>query len=165
MITNAVTLAQGVTVTQLKGQIYLVAADGSRKLLVEGDVLPKGAVIMSPGGASFMGGGQSFNVQPASEQSEPAEEGNAPLLTQNAVADTPDDINALQQAILAGTDPTQAFAAAAAGGAPAAGGGVAGASGNAGFVTIDRTGTATIAEATFRYDLQCQWRAAAGGSR
>uniref|UniRef100_UPI003D2510E8 retention module-containing protein n=1 Tax=Aeromonas veronii TaxID=654 RepID=UPI003D2510E8 len=153
MITNAVTLEQGVTVTQLKGQIYLVAADGSRKLLAEGDVLPKGAVIMSPDGASFMGGGQSFNVQPASEQSEPAEEGDAPQLAQNGAAGTPDDINALQQAILGGADPTQAFEASAAGGAPAAGGGgiggVAGASGNGGFVTIDRTGDATIAEATF----------------
>ncbi|MGU5692906.1 retention module-containing protein, partial [Aeromonas veronii] len=153
MITNAVTLEQGVTVTQLKGQIYLVAADGSRKLLAEGDVLPKGAVIVSPDGASFMGGGQSFNVQPASEQSEPAEEGDAPQLAQNDAAGTPDDINALQQAILGGADPTQAFEASAAGGAPAAGGGgiggVAGASGNGGFVTIDRTGSATIAEATF----------------
>ncbi|WP_162626798.1 retention module-containing protein [Aeromonas allosaccharophila] len=153
MITNAVTLEQGVTVTQLKGQIYLVAADGSRKLLAEGDVLPKGAVIMSPDGASFMGGGQSFNVQPASEQSEPAEEGDAPQLAQNGAAGTPDDINALQQAILGGADPTQAFEASAAGGAPAAGGGgiggVAGSSGNGGFVTIDRTGDTTIAEATF----------------
>ncbi|MFM5531902.1 retention module-containing protein, partial [Aeromonas veronii] len=153
MITNAVTLEQGVTVTQLKGQIYLVAADGSRKLLAEGDVLPKGAVIMSPDGASFMGGGQSFNVQPASEQSEPAEEGDAPQLAQNGAAGTPDDINALQQAILGGADPTQAFEASAAGGAPAAGGGgiggVAGASGNGGFVTIDRVGDATISQAGF----------------
>ncbi|WP_320545862.1 Ig-like domain-containing protein [Aeromonas veronii] len=156
MITNAVTLEQGVTVTQLKGQIYLVAADGSRKLLAEGDVLPKGAVIVSPDGASFMGGGQSFNVQPASEQSEPAEEGDAPQLAQNDAAGTPDDINALQQAILGGADPTQAFEASAAGGAPAAGGGgiggVAGASGNGGFVTIDRTGSATIAQAGFDTD-------------
>ncbi|MCF5765877.1 retention module-containing protein, partial [Aeromonas veronii] len=153
MITNSVTLEQGVTVTQLKGQVYQVAADGSRKLLVEGDVLPKGAVIMSPDGASFMGGGHSFNVQPASEQSEPAEEEDAPQLAQNSAAGTPDDISALQEAILGGADPTRAFEASAAGGAPAAGGGgvggVAGASGNGGFVTIDRTGSATIAEATF----------------
>ncbi|MGL6005610.1 retention module-containing protein [Aeromonas sobria] len=153
MITNTVTMEQGITITQLKGQAYQIAADGSQKLLAEGDVLPKGAVIMSPDGASFMGGGQSFNVQPASEQSEPAEEGDAPQLAQNGAAGTPDDINALQQAILGGADPTQAFEASAAGGAPAAGGGgiggVAGASGNGGFVTIDRTGSATIAEATF----------------
>ncbi|MGL6453193.1 hypothetical protein [Aeromonas veronii] len=56
MITNTVTLEQSVAVTLLKGQIYLLAADGSWKLLAEGDVLPKGGVIMSPNGASFMGG-------------------------------------------------------------------------------------------------------------
>ncbi|WP_421230528.1 retention module-containing protein, partial [Aeromonas jandaei] len=153
MITNAITLEQGVTVTQLKGKIYLLAADGSRKLLVEGDVLPKGAVIVSPDGGSFMGGNQSFNVQPAGQPSESAEEGDAPQLAQNGAPGTPSDINALQQAILGGADPTKTFEASAAGGAPAAGGGgvggVAGASGNGGFVTIDRVGDATISQAGF----------------
>ncbi|MFQ2192234.1 retention module-containing protein, partial [Aeromonas jandaei] len=153
MITNAITLEQGVTVTQLKGKIYLLAADGSRKLLVEGDVLPKGAVIVSPDGGSFMGGNQSFNVQPAGQPSESAEEGDAPQLAQNGTPGTPSDINALQQAILGGADPTKTFEASAAGGAPAAGGGgvggVAGASGNGGFVTIDRIGDATISQAGF----------------
>ncbi|MCF7719048.1 retention module-containing protein, partial [Aeromonas jandaei] len=154
MITNAITLEQGVTVTQLKGKIYLLAADGSRKLLVEGDVLPKGAVIVSPDGGSFMGGNQSFNVQPAGQPSESAEEGDAPQLAQNGAPGTPSDINALQQAILGGADPTKTFEASAAGGAPAAGGGggvggVAGASGNGGFVTIDRIGDATISQAGF----------------
>ncbi|WP_252353454.1 retention module-containing protein [Aeromonas jandaei] len=153
MITNAITLEQGVTVTQLKGKIYLLAADGSRKLLVEGDVLPKGAVIVSPDGGSFMGGNQSFNVQPAGQPNEPAEEGDAPQLAQNGAPGTPSDINALQQAILGGADPTKTFEASAAGGAPAAGGGgvggVAGSSGNGGFVTIDRVGDATISQAGF----------------
>ncbi|WP_252353637.1 retention module-containing protein [Aeromonas jandaei] len=153
MITNAITLEQGVTVTQLKGKIYLLAADGSRKLLVEGDVLPKGAVIVSPDGGGFMGGNQSFNVQPAGQPSESAEEGDAPQLAQNGAPGTPSDINALQQAILGGADPTKTFEASAAGGAPAAGGGgvggVAGASGNGGFVTIDRVGDATISQAGF----------------
>ncbi|WP_320656316.1 retention module-containing protein, partial [Aeromonas jandaei] len=153
MTTNAITLEQGVTVTQLKGKIYLLAADGSRKLLVEGDVLPKGAVIVSPDGGSFMGGNQSFNVQPAGQPSESAEEGEAPQLAQNGAPGTPNDINALQQAILGGADPTKTFEASAAGGAPAAGGGgvggVAGASGNGGFVTIDRVGDATISQAGF----------------
>ncbi|MGL4795085.1 MAG: retention module-containing protein, partial [Aeromonas jandaei] len=155
MITNAITLEQGVTVTQLKGKIYLLAADGSRKLLVEGDVLPKGAVIVSPDGGSLMGGNQSFNVQPAGQPSESAEEGDAPQLAQNGAPGTPNDINALQQAILGGADPTKTFEASAAGGAPAAGGGgggvggVAGASGNGGFVTIDRVGDATISQAGF----------------
>ncbi|MBL0625120.1 retention module-containing protein [Aeromonas jandaei] len=149
MITNAITLEQGVTVTQLKGKIYLLAADGSRKLLVEGDVLPKGAMIVSPDGGSFMDGDQSFNVQPSVS----SEEGDAPQLAQNGAPGTPNDINALQQAILGGADPTKTFEASAAGGAPAAGGGgvggVAGSSGNGGFVTIDRVGDATISQAGF----------------
>ncbi|WP_378004739.1 retention module-containing protein, partial [Aeromonas jandaei] len=153
MITNAITLEQGVTVTQLKGKIYLLAADGSRKLLVEGDVLPKGAMIVSPDGGSFMGGDQSFNVQPTGQPSESSEEGDAPQLAQNGAPGTPNDINALQQAILGGADPTKTFEASAAGGAPAAGGGgvggVAGSSGNGGFVTIDRVGDATISQAGF----------------
>ncbi|MGL4714372.1 MAG: retention module-containing protein, partial [Aeromonas sp.] len=163
MITNTVTLEQGVTVTQLKGQIYLVAADGSQKLLVEGDVLPKGAVIMSPDGASFIAGSQQFNLMPANGPDDAIE------LAQNLTADIPDDIDALQQAILDGTDPTQAFEAAAAGGTPAATGGnvggVAGASGNGGFVTIDRTGSATIAEASFdtSYNTQAELPRDAGG--
>ncbi|MGL4251861.1 MAG: retention module-containing protein, partial [Aeromonas sp.] len=152
MMTNAITLEQEVTVNQLKGQAYLVAADGSRKPLAEGDVLPKGAVIMSPDGASFMGNEQPFNLSPAEEVGESIQ-GDAPLLAQNIASATPDDISALQQAILDGTDPTQDFEASAAGGAPAAGGGgiggVAGASGNGGFVTIERIGDATISQAGF----------------
>ncbi|MBL0458800.1 retention module-containing protein, partial [Aeromonas enteropelogenes] len=151
MITNSITLAQGVTVTQLKGEIYLLAADGSRKLLAEGDVVPKGAVIISPEGGSFLGGEQQFTLSPAEEPREQVQEAET-LLAQNGTAGAPDDINALQQAILGGADPTQTFEASAAGGAPAAGGGVggvAGASGNGGFVTIDRTGDTTISQAGF----------------
>ncbi|WP_421241868.1 retention module-containing protein, partial [Aeromonas enteropelogenes] len=151
MITNSITLAQGVTVTQLKGEVYLLAADGSLKQLAEGDVVPKGAVIISPEGGSFLGGEQQFTLSPAEEPREPAQEAET-LLAQNGTAGAPDDINALQQAILGGADPTQTFEASAAGGAPAAGGGVggvAGASGNGGFVTIDRTGDTTISQAGF----------------
>ncbi|MGL5073721.1 MAG: retention module-containing protein, partial [Aeromonas salmonicida] len=142
-------------VTQLKGNIYLVAADGSQKQLAEGDILPRDAVLITPEGASFNGGNQTFTLSPTNEQQAEDETSQAPLLAQNqdVATGTPDEISALQQAILGGADPTQAFEAAAAGGAPAAGGGniggVAGASGNGGFVTIDRTGDATIAAAGF----------------
>ncbi|WP_270688922.1 retention module-containing protein [Aeromonas sp. D3] len=155
MSSHKIALEQDVVVTQLKGNIYLVAADGSQKQLAEGDILPRDAVLITPEGASFNGGNQTFTLSPTNEQQAEDETSQAPLLAQNqdVAAGTPDEISALQQAILGGADPTQAFEAAAAGGAPAAGGGniggVAGASGNGGFVTIDRTGDATIAEATF----------------
>ncbi|MFB3241226.1 retention module-containing protein, partial [Aeromonas salmonicida] len=155
MSSHKIALEQDVVVTQLKGNIYLVAADGSQKQLAEGDILPRDAVLITPEGASFNGGNQTFTLSPTNEQQAEDETSQAPLLAQNqdVATGTPDDISALQQAILGGADPTQAFEAAAAGGAPAAGGGniggVAGASGNGGFVTIDRTGDATIAAAGF----------------
>ncbi|MEZ6932623.1 retention module-containing protein, partial [Aeromonas sp. S16(2024)] len=143
MSSKSIVLDQDVVVTQLQGKVYLVADDGSRTLLSEGDVLPKDAVLLAPEGATFQGGETTFTLSPSNTP-----ESEEPQLAQ---ANEPDDIAALQQAILAGTDPTQAFEAAAAGGAPAAGniGGVAGASGNGGFVTIDRTGDSTISTAGF----------------
>ncbi|MFM5140523.1 retention module-containing protein, partial [Aeromonas rivipollensis] len=143
MSSKSIVLDQDVVVTQLQGKVYLVAADGSQTLLSEGDVLPKDAVLLAPEGASFQGGETTFTLSPSNTP-----ESEEPQLAQG---DVPDDIAALQQAILAGTDPTQTFEASAAGGAPAAGnvGGVAGASGNGGFITIDRTGDATISTAGF----------------
>jgi hypothetical protein len=143
MSNQRIVLDQDVVVTHLQGKMYLVAADGSQRLVAEGDVLPKDAVLLAPEGASFRGGETTFTLG----SGERPEQGDAVL----ANAGTPDDIAALLQAILDGTDPTKAFEASAAGGAPAAGnaGGVAGASGNGGFVTIDRTGDATISSAGF----------------
>ncbi|MGY3945666.1 retention module-containing protein, partial [Aeromonas tecta] len=148
MSSHNIALDQDVVVTQLKGKIYLVAADGSQTLLTEGDVLPKDAVVLTPDGASFQGGSETFTLSPTKEPTSAAED---ILLAQNNAAQTPDDIAALQKAILDGADPTKTFEASAAGGAPAAGnvGGVAGASGNGGFISIDRTGDTTIAAAGF----------------
>ncbi|MBL0513196.1 retention module-containing protein [Aeromonas media] len=146
MSSKSIVLDQDVVVTQLQGKVYLVAADGSQTLLSEGDVLPKDAVLLAPEGASFQGGETTFTLSPSNTP-----DSEEPQLARQGQGNVPDDIAALQQAILAGTDPTQAFEASAAGGAPAAGnvGGVAGASGNGGFITIDRTGDATIAAAGF----------------
>ncbi|MGU5595837.1 retention module-containing protein, partial [Aeromonas sanarellii] len=153
MSSHNIALDQDVVVTQLKGKVYLVAADGSQKQLAEGDILPKDAVLITPEGASFKGGNQTFTLSPTNEQQIEDETSQEPQLAQNVPSGNPNDIAALQQAILGGADPTKAFEASAAGGAPAAGGGgiggVAGASGNGGFVTIDRTGDATIAAAGF----------------
>ncbi|QWL78547.1 retention module-containing protein [Aeromonas hydrophila] len=153
MSSHNIALDQDVVVTQLKGKVYLVAADGSQKQLAEGDILPKDAVLITPEGASFKGGNQTFTLSPTNEQQVEDETSQEPQLAQNVQSGNPNDIAALQQAILGGADPTKAFEASAAGAAPAAGGGgiggVAGASGNGGFVTIDRTGDATIAAAGF----------------
>ncbi|MFM4995377.1 retention module-containing protein [Aeromonas sanarellii] len=146
MSNKRIVLDQAVVVSHLQGKVYLVAADGSQTLLVEGDALPKDAVLLAPEGASFQGGETTFTLSPSNTP-----ESEEPQLAQRAQAGAPDDIAALQQAILEGIDPTQTFEASAAGVAPAAGnvGGVAGASGNGGFITIDRTGDATISTAGF----------------
>ncbi|WP_421190362.1 retention module-containing protein, partial [Aeromonas sanarellii] len=146
MSNKRIVLDQAVVVSHLQGKVYLVAADGSQTLLVEGDALPKDAVLLAPEGASFQGGETTFTLSPSNTP-----ESEEPQLAQRAQAGAPDDIAALQQAILEGIDPTQTFEASAAGGAPAAGnvGGVAGASGNGGFITIERTGDATISTAGF----------------
>ena len=115
MSSKSIVLDQDVVVTQLQGKVYLVAADGSQTLLSEGDTLPKDAVLLAPEGASFQGGDTTFTLSPSKSPVE-----DEPQLAQRAPAGVPDDIAALQQAILQGTDPTQAFEASAAGGAPAA---------------------------------------------
>jgi hypothetical protein len=46
MSSHNIALDQDVVVTQLKGKVYLVAADGSQRQLAEGDILPKDAVLI-----------------------------------------------------------------------------------------------------------------------
>ncbi|WP_240038541.1 retention module-containing protein, partial [Aeromonas sobria] len=144
---------KSVVVSAIEGSVEIVLADGSSRPLQTGEILQPGAKLtiaddaklaLSPYDdtpASDAPAG-SESVEPAQPQVGASPEG------------APSDIAALQESILQGVDPTQNFEASAAGGAPAAGGGggiggVAGASGNGGFVTIDRVGDATIAEAGF----------------
>ncbi|XEI31567.1 retention module-containing protein [Aeromonas veronii] len=143
---------KSVVVSAIEGNVEIVLADGSRRLLQKGEILQPGAKLIIADDAKLAL--SPYDDTPAqhsptgSESVEPGQpQGASP--TEGA----PSDIAALQESILQGVDPTKNFEASAAGGAPAAGGGgiggVAGASGNGGFVTIDRTGDATIAEAGF----------------
>ncbi|ELM3617502.1 retention module-containing protein, partial [Aeromonas sobria] len=144
---------KSVVVSAIEGSVEIVLADGSRRPLQTGEILQPGAKLTIADDAKLAL--SPYDDTPASdapagsESAEPAQPqvGASP-------EGAPSDIAALQESILQGVDPTQNFEASAAGGAPAAGGGggiggVAGASGNGGFVTIDRTGDATIAAAGF----------------
>jgi len=62
MSNQRIVLDQDVVVTHLQGKMYLVAADGSQRLVAEGDVLPKDAVLLAPEGASFQGGETTFTL-------------------------------------------------------------------------------------------------------
>ncbi|WP_323886863.1 retention module-containing protein, partial [Aeromonas allosaccharophila] len=144
---------KSVVVSAIEGNVEIVLADGSSRPLQKGEILQPGAKLTIADDAKLAlspyDDTPAQNSPTGSESVEPGQpQGASP--TEGA----PSDIAALQQSILQGVDPTQNFEASAAGGAPAAGGGggiggVAGASGNGGFVTIDRTGDATIAEAGF----------------
>ncbi|HHQ4481197.1 TPA: retention module-containing protein [Aeromonas veronii] len=144
---------KSVVVSAVEGNVEIVLADGSSRPLQKGEILQPGAKLTIADDAKLAlspyDDTPAQNSASGSESVEPGQpQGASP--TEGA----PADIAALQQSILQGVDPTQNFEASAAGGAPAAGGGggiggVAGASGNGGFVTIDRTGDATIAAAGF----------------
>ncbi|WP_240037759.1 retention module-containing protein [Aeromonas sobria] len=144
---------KSVVVSAIEGNVEIVLADGSSRPLQQGEILQPGAKLTIADDAKLAL--SPYDDTPASgapagsELAEPAQP-QAGASPEGA----PSDIAALQESILQGVDPTQNFEASAAGGAPAAGGGggiggVAGASGNGGFVTIDRTGDATIAAAGF----------------
>jgi len=143
---------KSVVVSAIEGNVEIVLADGSSRPLQKGEILQPGAKLTIADDAKLAL--SPYDDTPASDV--PAgSESAGPAQPQVAASQegAPSDIAALQESILQGVDPTQNFEASAAGGAPAAGGGgiggVAGASGNGGFVTIDRTGDATIAAAGF----------------
>ncbi|BBU04235.1 retention module-containing protein [Aeromonas veronii] len=144
---------KSVVVSAIEGNVEIVLADGSSRPLQKGEILQPGAKLTIADDAKLAlspyDDTPAQNSSTGSESVEPGQQQGA-----SPTEGAPSDIAALQQSILQGVDPTQNFEASAAGGAPAAGGGggiggVAGASGNGGFVTIDRTGDATIAAAGF----------------
>ncbi|MGL5327325.1 MAG: retention module-containing protein, partial [Aeromonas sp.] len=144
---------KSVVVSAIEGRVEIVLVDGSHRPLQKGEILQPGAKVIIADDAKLAL--SPYDDTPASDASAGSEvaEPAQPQVAANPDG-TPSDIAALQESILQGVDPTQNFEASAAGGAPAAGGGggiggVAGSSGNGGFVTIDRTGDATIAEAGF----------------
>ena len=149
-----------VVVSSVEGNVQILLADGSSRPLQPGEILQPGARLNIADDAKLMLA--PYDDSPAPADAAPAgpdipADGQPSSSVANRQAGSPEvspEIAALQQSILQGVDPTQNFEAAAAGGAPAAGGGggiggVAGASGNGGFVVIDRIGDATIAAAGF----------------
>ncbi|MFM1639995.1 retention module-containing protein [Aeromonas salmonicida] len=144
-----------VVVSSIEGNVQILLADGSSRPLQKGEILQPGAKLNIADDAKLLLA--PYDDAPTAT----TPDSSAPDVPVPGLQQVPDDgtvtspeIAALQQSILQGVDPTQNFEASAAGGAPAAGGGggiggVAGASGNGGFVTIDRTGDATIAAAGF----------------
>lgn len=136
--------------TQLEGTVFVIHDDGTV-------VRARAGVLLQPGDRILSGEG-SYQLTDAielSHQEEGAAGGAAAPTAQPAdpAAAADSELAALQAAIRAGTDPTAQFEASAAGN-PAAGGTIGGVAGSSsgGFVVVDRTNDATLAEAGFDTD-------------
>ena len=142
-------------VISISGVARIQTPDGVLHELKVGDVLQPGTEVLLADATSFAFElglpelAQPIDIPADQQPTMPAMGAAADDQTGAAAGDqTTAQINALQQAILAGQDPTQAFEAAAAG-VPADAGGAGPGSGNGGFISIDRVGNATIAEAGY----------------
>nr|WP_279462561.1 retention module-containing protein [Aeromonas veronii] len=140
-------------ISQLEGSVFVISADGSVIRAKVGMALQPGDRLQTAQGGHF---------QLAEPGSEPAGEQDMAAKPEPAtpVADgqpTDPELASLQEAIRQGIDPTELFQETAAGNAAAAGniGGVAGSS-SGGFVVVDRTNDATLAEAGFDTDHAVQ---------
>ncbi len=136
------------TVSHLVGQVFAIKADGSERLLALGDpVFSDEMVRVAPGGAIEISmdsgelvkleGGQNWLATTETYQ----EAGDFDLSEAAA------DIQSIQEAIIAGVDPTEVTEATAAGGEPAAG-----AEGDEGSSTVVVNRTAEEVDPTAGYD-------------
>ncbi|RQM72858.1 retention module-containing protein [Aeromonas jandaei] len=141
-------IEKSTVVTRIKGSVFVISADGAVVRATVGMALHPGDRLQAAQGGQFALA--DADSQPTGQQPESATP--VPADGSNALPDQ--ELASLQEAIRQGVDPTKLFAETAAGNAaPAAGniGGVAGSS-SGGFVVVDRTNDATLAEAGFDTD-------------
>ncbi|MFM5802517.1 retention module-containing protein [Aeromonas veronii] len=143
-------IEKSTVITQLEGSVFVISADGSVIRAKVGMALQPGDRLQAAQGGHF---------QLAEPGSDPAGEQDMAAKPEPAADGQPTDpeLTSLQEAIRQGIDPTELFQETAAGNAAAAGniGGVAGSS-SGGFVVVDRTNDATLAEAGFDTDHTVQ---------
>lgn len=139
MITKIITEMS--LINSITGVVKMRMQDGSLKELKAGDTLQPGTVIILDDDAQLT----------LKDTDENAAQNELAQTTANDSANTntqaSNDIADYQKAILEGQDPTKLFEAAAAGETVDAGTGVG--SGNEGFVSVTRSGDATIATAGY----------------
>ncbi|QWL62712.1 retention module-containing protein [Aeromonas jandaei] len=141
-------IEKSTVVTRIEGSVFVISADGAVVRATVGMTLYPGDRLQAAQGGQFALA--DADSQPTGQQPEPA----TPVPADGSEAQPDQELASLQEAIRQGVDPTKLFAETAAGNAaPAAGniGGVAGSS-SGGFVVVDRTNDATLAEAGFDTD-------------
>lgn len=146
-------IEKSTVITQLEGSVFVISADGSVMRAKVGMALQPGDRLQSVQGSNFQ------LAEPGSDPAGVQETAAKPEPVTPAADGQPADpeLASLQEAIRQGIDPTELFQETAAGNAAAAGniGGVAGSS-SGGFVVVDRTNDATLAEAGFDTDHTVQ---------
>ncbi|QET78309.1 retention module-containing protein [Aeromonas veronii] len=143
-------IEKSTVISQLEGSVFVISADGSVIRAKVGMALQPGDRLQTAQGGHFQlaePGSDPAGEQDMAAKPEPAADGQQ----------TDPELASLQEAIRQGIDPTELFQETAAGNAAAAGniGGVAGSS-SGGFVVVDRTNDATLAEAGFDTDHAVQ---------
>ncbi|MEH8121467.1 retention module-containing protein [Aeromonas veronii] len=146
-------IEKSTVITQLEGSVFVISADGSVIRAKVGMALQPGDRLQAAQGGHFQLAEPGSD--PAGEQDMAAKPVPATPAADGQLADP--ELASLQEAIRQGIDPTELFQETAAGNATAAGniGGVAGSS-SGGFVVVDRTNDATLAEAGFDTDHAVQ---------
>ena len=146
-------IEKSTVITQLEGSVFVISADGSVIRAKVGMALQPGDRLQAAQGGHFQ------LAEPGSDPAGEQDMAAKPEPTKPAADGQPTDpeLASLQEAIRQGIDPTELFQETAAGNAAAAGniGGVAGSS-SGGFVVVDRTNDATLAEAGFDTDHAVQ---------
>ncbi|MEH8199182.1 retention module-containing protein, partial [Aeromonas allosaccharophila] len=147
-------IEKSTVITQLEGSVFVISADGSVIRATVGMALQPGDRLQTAQGGHFQlaepgsdtAGEQAVAAKP--EPATPAADGQP----------TDPELASLQEAIRQGIDPTELFQETAAGNAAAAAGNIGGVAGSSsgGFVVVDRTNDATLAEAGFDTDHAVQ---------
>ncbi|RKJ91880.1 retention module-containing protein [Aeromonas veronii] len=146
-------IEKSTVISQLEGSVFVISADGAVIRAKVGMALQPGDRLQTAQGGHFQLA--EPGSEPAGEQDMAAQPEPATPAADGQPADP--ELASLQEAIRQGIDPTELFQETAAGNAAAAGniGGVAGSS-SGGFVVVDRTNDATLAEAGFDTDHAVQ---------
>lgn len=147
-------IEKSTVITQLEGSVFVISADGSVIRATVGMALQPGDRLQTAQGGHFQlaePGSDTVGEQAVAAKAEPA----TPA-ADGQLADP--ELASLQEAIRQGIDPTELFQETAAGNAAAAAGNIGGVAGSSsgGFVVVDRTNDATLAEAGFDTDHAVQ---------
>ncbi|MFE8712886.1 retention module-containing protein [Aeromonas allosaccharophila] len=147
-------IEKSTVITQLEGSVFVISADGSVIRATVGTALQPGDRLQTAQGGHFQLA--EPGSEPAGEQAVAAKPEPATPAADGQPTDP--ELASLQEAIRQGIDPTELFQETAAGNAAAAAGNIGGVAGSSsgGFVVVDRTNDATLAEAGFDTDHAVQ---------